>query len=158
MKVILREEVTALGKAGEVKTVSDGYARNFLIPRGLAELATEKNLETLSQRLAASTAAHAKERAGFQALSDMLTRETLRFTLKANKRGQAFGSITAKDIVGTLASRGVKIERNWVHLRQPIKTLGEHSLDIQLPQGIATSVRIVVAPEPETKTGTEPKP
>lgn len=152
MKIILKEAVPKLGNAGEVKNVSDGYARNFLFPRGLAELATPSNLQTLNRRLAALAAAEAKELTGYRELADALSKTPLRFTLKIGVEGQAFGSITAKDIADALARAGVAVQKNWIELASPIKTTGEHRVTINLPHGILAEAQILVTPEADAAT------
>lgn len=145
MKVILRKEVSKLGGAGEVKQVRDGYARNFLIPQGLAEPATEKSLNALSQRLAAHKARGERERSEFQAIAEKLKNTELRFMLKVGEQGQAFGSITAQDIAEKLAEQGIKVEKSWIDLEHGIKTAGEHEVQVKFPHQIVSAVKISIA-------------
>lgn len=147
MKVILTKEVQYLGKPGEVKQVRDGYARNFLFPRGLAEPATEAKVKTLSQRLMARQSAEAKEGVGYQAIAEKLRATSLRFTLKVGEKGQAFGSVSAQDIAEELARQGITTEKRWIELEQPIKTTGAHTVLIRLPHQIGAEIKVSISSE-----------
>ena len=153
MKVIVTKEVQHLGKPGEIKHVRDGYARNFLIPRGLAEPATATNVGTHSQRLAVHAVAQSKERAGYQAKAELLRSTILHLTLKIGKKGQTFGSVTAEDIAAELSKEAGPIEHSWIKLEGPIKTAGEHVIAIRLPHGIETSATVVITPAAKTGGG-----
>lgn len=144
MKVILLQEIQTLGKAGDVKNVADGYARNFLIPQKLAEPATEKNLKTMARRLAEKDRREEKEHTHYQTLAEKLHGMKLRFTLKVGEKGQAFGSITARDIVEELTQHSIRVEKGWVDLEQGIKTAGEHTVSIKLPHQISSEVRVII--------------
>ena len=147
MKVILTKDIPDLGRAGEVKNVNNGYGRNFLLPRGLAELATAANLKALNQRMAALASREASERARSQSLAETLAGTPLRFILKLGEKGQVFGSISAQDIADRLGQQGVKIEKGWIELEHAIKTTGEHAVGIRLPHQIAATVKVVVDTE-----------
>lgn len=149
MRVILRKEVPELGKAGEVKSVSDGFARNFLLPRGMAELATEANMRAMNRQLAARAAREEREKHDYQALAQKLESITLRFALKAGGRGQSFGSVSKADIAERLTREGVRIDRRWIELEQGIKASGEHTVKIKLPHRVEAGVTVVIEPEPE---------
>ena len=147
MKVILLKEIPTLGRAGDVKGVADGYARNFLIPRKLAEPATEENIKTLGRRAVEMTRNEERERAEFQALAGKLHAAELRFALKVGGKGRAFGSITAQDVAEKLAERGIKIEKDWIELKQGIKTAGEHGVKIKFPHQIEGEIKVVIEAE-----------
>ena len=147
MKVILLREIQNLGKSGDVKQVSDGYARNFLLPRGLAELATGTNMKTLSQRLAALASRDTKERAHYNELVEKLAATPLRFTLKVGTKGQAFGSVSVQDISEELSKHGITVEKGWIELEQGIKAPGEHIVKIRFPHQIGTEVKVTVEAE-----------
>lgn len=115
-----------------------------MIPKGLAEPATETNLKALNQRLAAKAAHETKERAGYQALAEKLQATLLRFMLKMGEKDQVFGSITAQDIADELAQNGIKIEKSWIELEQGIKTTGEHQVKVKLPHQIIAEIKITV--------------
>ncbi len=146
MKVILLQDVPKLGKRGDVKIVSDGYARNFLFPHVLAKLATDANVRALDQAQAARAKEEERERSRFEIITDKISGATLEFKLRAGGRGQTFGSVSAKDIAERLVEQGFKIERQWIDLPHGIKTAGEHAVDIRLPHHAAVRVTIRVAP------------
>lgn len=150
MKVILLKEIPKLGKPGEVKQVADGYARNFLIPFGYAEPATEPAMKNIARRQTEISSRLAREQAAFQGLAEKLRQTPLRFALKLGKRGQAFGSITAQDIAEKLAEQGIKIEKDWIELEHGLKTAGEHTITIKLPHQIEAGIKIEVVPEKPT--------
>jgi len=147
MKVILTKEVPKLGKTGEVKNVSDGFARNFLFPRGLAEPATPEALGNLERRQAEIAGREAKGKAALEKLTERLRASPLRFTLKVGAKGQAFGSITTQDIVDELAKRGITIEKSWIELEQGIKETGEHTVAVKLPHGVSTEAKVLIEAE-----------
>ena len=144
MKVILRETLSNLGKAGEVKNVRDGYARNFLFPRGLAEPATAESTAALSRRIVETAARAEQARARYPILADKLSQTPLRFTLNVGAKGQAFGSITAQDIADAITQGGMPFEKKWLELPEPIKAPGEHTVKITFPHQIAGEVRIII--------------
>lgn len=146
MKVILLKETPKLGKAGEVKNVADGYARNFLIPQGFVTPATESNLRLFTARLADASRREEGERAEYAALAEKLQSRQFRFAVKTGARGKAFGSITAKDIVDELLKHGIAVEKKWIELKSPIKSSGEHSIPIRFPHQITAELTIVVEP------------
>jgi len=145
--VILLHEVPKLGKAGEVKNVANGYARNFLIPQKLAEPATETALKNLTRKQVEISARLAREKAGLEELAEKLRSLELRFTLKVGEQGRAFGSITAQDIAEKLTEQGIKIDKGWIELEQGIKTTGEHSVKFKLAHQFEAEVKIVVEAE-----------
>lgn len=147
MKVILLREVQNVGKAGDVMQVADGFARNFLIPRRLADPATEKALKNLARKQAEIQGQLAKEKAGFEAIAEKLRTIELRFTLKVGEKGQTFGSTTTQDIADELAKQGIKVERDWIELEQGIKATGEHAVKIRLPYQIAAEIKVLVEAE-----------
>lgn len=146
MKVILLQEIHKLGKAGEVKNVREGYARNFLIPKKLVLPATETNLRRQKEVLHAEAGREEKERARFKALAEKLSKTTLHFLLKVGEKSQAFGSITSQDIVAELAKHSISVEKQWIGLEESIKTIGEHIVKIKLPHQIAAEFKIIVEP------------
>lgn len=144
MKVILQKEIPKLGKAGDVKNASDGYARNFLFPRGLAKPATETNIAALSRSLVEKSSREEKERKEFEVIAERLQKQELRFDIKVGEKGQAFGSVTAQDIVEKLAENGIKVDRRWIELEHGIKTAGEHGVKVKLPHHIEGEIKIWV--------------
>ncbi len=147
MELILREDVKSLGKAGELVRVKPGYARNFLLPRGLAYEATEGNKKRIAGETRARTARQASEKAGAEAVAAQLGALTLTLRGKAGEEGKLFGSITPQDIATALESAGHVVDRRRIELEQPIKTLGAHSVAIRLHPEVHAEVRLTVVPE-----------
>lgn len=147
MKVILLKEIPKLGQAGDVKEVSDGYARNFLFPQGLAEPATAARLAARERMLVEQGAHDARERAQYEKLALQLQSHPLRFTIKVGEQGQAFGSVTAQDIAEALGKAGIAVEKQWLDLPHGIKATGEHTVHITFPHNVTAEAKIVVAPE-----------
>ena len=147
MKVILLEDVSKVGRRGEVRDVSDGYARNFLIPKKLALGATAGNLKNLDhiKKQANAKADRAKSDAeGVRAQIEALAYEERR---QASEEGKLFGSVTSQDLVDFLAKHGVKVERRRVQLDEPIKTLGETSVSVRLHADVTAQLRVSVVRE-----------
>lgn len=144
MKVILLDDVAKLGRRGEVRDVSDGYARNFLIPKKLALSASAGNMKNLE---------HIKQQANAKADRIKIDAETLRqkievLTLEerrqASEEGKLFGSVTSQDIVDFLDKHNVKVERRRVQLDEPIKTLGETTVPVRLHQDVTAQFKVRV--------------
>ena len=147
MKIILLEDVNKVGRRGEVRDVSDGYARNFLIPKKLALGATAGNLKNLEhiKKQANAKAERAKSDAeAMRARIEALVYEERR---QASEEGKLFGSVTSQDLVDFLDKHGVKIERRRVQLDEPIKTLGESSVPVRLHADVTAQLRVNVVRE-----------
>jgi large subunit ribosomal protein L9 len=147
MKVILLDDVAKVGRRGEVRDVSDGYARNFLIPKKLALGASAGNLKNLEhiKRQQESKAERIKGDAqGLQQQIEALSYEERR---QASEEGKLFGSVTSQDIVDFLGRHGIKVERRRVHLDEPIKTLGETQVPIRLHADVTAQLRVSVVRE-----------
>jgi large subunit ribosomal protein L9 len=147
MKVILLDDVAKVGRRGEVRDVSDGYARNFLIPKKLALGASAGNLKNLEhiKRQQESKAERIKGDAqGLQQQIEALSYEERR---QASDEGKLFGSVTSQDIVDFLGRHGIKVERRRVHLDEPIKTLGETQVPIRLHADVTAQLRVSVVRE-----------
>lgn len=148
MKLILKENVASLGKAGDTVKVSDGYARNFLIPKGLAIEATGKNLKALEQKKKHILYIAEKEMKSAEELSERLSGVACTIERLVGDQDKLFGSVGAKDIEKALAERGIEIDRKNILLEEPIKVLGEFPVKIKLPAGASAEVKIrVVAGE-----------
>ena len=147
MKVILLDDVAAVGRRGDVREVSDGYARNFLIPKKLALSASAGNLKNL-QHIKTQQDAKAErikgDAHGLQQRIEALTYEERR---QASEEGKLFGSVTSQDIVEFLARHDVKIERRRIHLDEPIKALGETTVPIRLHADVTAQLRVSVVRE-----------
>ena len=147
IEVILREDVKSLGKAGEMVRVKPGYARNFLLPQGLAFEATEGNKKRIAAETRARSVRHQAERADAERSAATLSAVNLTLTGKAGDEGKLFGSITAQDIAEALAAQGHQVDRRRIELEHPIKTLGQHSIQVRLHPDVHAEVRVSVVPE-----------
>jgi len=147
IEVILREDVQSLGKAGELVRVKPGYARNYLLPHGLAFEATEGNRKRIAAETRAKTARNQAERAEAEQRAATLGGVTLTLTGKAGEEGKLFGSVTAQDIAGALAARGYEVDRRRIELEQPIKSLGHHTVGVRLHPEVRAEVHVSVEPE-----------
>jgi large subunit ribosomal protein L9 len=147
IEVILREDVKSLGRAGELVRVRPGYARNFLLPKGLAFEATEGNKKRIAAESKARSSRVEAERAEAQAFANRLAQFTLTVAGKAGEEGKLFGSITAHDIAEGLAKQGVEVDRRRIELGQPIKALGLHTVAVRLHPDVHAEVRVQVVGE-----------
>lgn len=149
MRLILREAVAHLGKAGDLVNVKPGYARNFLIPHGLAYRATEANVRRIEEeaRIREEQARRAYLEANRRA--SMLEGVALTFTARASEEGTLFGSVNAKDILERAIESeiGFDLDKRSVLLEEPIKSVGEHLVPIRLQAGVETRVRVIVEAE-----------
>jgi large subunit ribosomal protein L9 len=147
MKVILLDDVASVGRRGDVRDVSDGYARNFLIPKKLALSASAgnlKNLEHIKKQQEAKAERIKGDARGLQQRIEALIYEERR---QASEEGKLFGSVTSQDIVDFLGTQGIKIERRRLHLDEPIKTLGETLVPIRLHADVTAQLRVSVVRE-----------
>ena len=133
MIVILNKDVKGTGKAGDVVKVSDGYARNMLIPKGLATEATQGNIRHLEKQKAIAAEKKAEEKAAAKKQAEKIGKLTVTIKTKAGDGGKIFGSITSKDIAEGLKSQhGIEVDKKKIQLSSPIKQTGEMSVDIKL--------------------------
>ncbi|HEY9444680.1 MAG TPA: 50S ribosomal protein L9 [Gemmatimonadales bacterium] len=147
MEVILREDIKTLGKAGELVRVKPGYARNYLLPHGLAYEATEGNKKRIAAETKARSVRLQSERAGAEREAATLSAVQLRLAGKAGEEGKLFGSITAQDIAEELGRQGHTVDRRRIELEHPIKTLGEHTVSVRLHPDVHAEVRVSVVAE-----------
>ncbi|MFZ5808359.1 MAG: 50S ribosomal protein L9 [Chloroflexota bacterium] len=149
MKVLLLKDVYKLGRAGDVKKVADGYGRNYLLPQGLAILATSsalKQVEQIRQQAAANRAALNQELSG---VAEKLSRLVLTFPAKAGETGKLYGSITPQMIADAIKSKsGFEVDRRQLDI-QPIRTLGTHSAHVRLTIDLVPEVKVIVHREGE---------
>jgi large subunit ribosomal protein L9 len=147
VRVILKREVRGLGRPGEVKDVADGYAQNFLLPRGLATLATAGELKHLAQERQADKAKKDREHSDAEELATRLAGITLIFHLKAGEQGKTFGSVTNKDIAEALKKEHrIDVDRTKIVLTEPVRSLGPHRVEIRLLPDVRANVTIAVEP------------
>ncbi|MTI93920.1 MAG: 50S ribosomal protein L9 [Firmicutes bacterium] len=144
MKVILKQNVKGIGKAGDIKDVADGYARNFLLPRGLAVEADAKSMQDLEKHAAKKKSQANRQRAEAETLREKIETETFTYAVKAGEGGRLFGSVTGKDIAELLAREGVRVDRRKINLPEPIKQLGDHEVEVRLHPGITAVLKLKV--------------
>ena len=147
MKVILKEDVKNMGSMGQVLDVSDGYARNFLVPKGLAVEANVKNIKSLehAQRIIQEKAKKIKNAAS--ELSGRIGSLNLVIKAKSGEEGKLFGAVTAMDIADSLKNAGFEIDKKKITLDEPIKRVGTYSIGVKLHSEITTQVNVEVVPE-----------
>ena len=147
MQVILKQKVESLGKAGDAVNVSDGYARNFLIPNGLAIEANFKNLSMLENEKKTVLLKAAKEQKKAEALAEKFRDVTCTITRRVGEQDKLFGSVNAKDIHEALVAQGLEVDRKDIVLNEPIKAIGEFPVTLKLSAGVAAEIKVVVAAE-----------
>jgi len=147
MEVILREHVDNLGRRGEIVKVADGYARNYLLPRKLALLATDGNKKQVERERAKFDAKEAEERGVAEALGARLGGLDLQISRKVGETEALYGSVTSADIAEALARKGFEIDRRKLTLHDPIKRLGEFDIPIRLHRDVTVSVKLRVIAE-----------
>jgi len=148
MKVILQQKVKGLGEAGEIVNASDGYARNYLIPKGLAEEATTANLNKVRQQQQAKEKRQAEERAEAEQLKERLEKLTVSLRMKAGEGGRLFGSITNKEIAEGLKSQHeIELDKRKIILEEPIKELGTSQVEVKVYPNISASLAVHVKAE-----------
>jgi large subunit ribosomal protein L9 len=152
MEVILKEDIASLGKIGEVVRVRDGYARNYLLPRGLVLLANKKNIKTFEhqKKLVADQKQKTMRRA--QVVADELAGVSLTIRMRTGEEGKLFGSVTNIQIEKALKAKGINVDRRKIHLDEPIKILGDYEIPIRLSADLAVPLRLSVVSEDGGKT------
>ncbi|MGG1314096.1 MULTISPECIES: 50S ribosomal protein L9 [Cohnella] len=147
MKVIFLQDVKGQGKKGEIKEVSEGYARNFLLPKGYVQIATEGNKKALDQMKASAEKRKAKEKEEAQALAAKLSEMTIVIKAKAGEGGRLFGAITSKQISETLEKMNIKIDKRKIDLEEPIRTLGVTKVPLKLYPEVKGTLNVQVVEE-----------
>ena len=147
MEVILREHVDNVGRRGEVVKVADGYARNYLLPRKLALLATDGNKKQIERERAKFDALEAEEQKVAEALAGRLAGVEIAIARKVGETEALYGSVTTSDIAEALAAKGFDIDRRKMQLAEPIKKLGEYDLPVKLHRDVITHLKVKVVAE-----------
>ena len=145
MKVILLERVERLGALGDVVTVKDGFARNFLLPRSKALRANSQNLKAFEGQRAELEARNAKERSSAEKAGEKLDGSSYILIRQAGESGQLYGSVSGRDVADAINAEGGKVDRSMVVLDKPIKTLGIHEIKVRLHPEVTVSVNINIA-------------
>ncbi len=144
MEVILRQAVENLGHPGEIVKVSPGFARNYLLPRGLAYEATPGNRKRIEQERQRLEAAETTRREAAEGHAAKLEQVSLTFSARVGEEGKLFGSVTSSDIVAQLEAQGIHIEKRQVELHEPIKSLGVYRVPIRLHADVKPEIKVWV--------------
>ncbi|HKP47070.1 MAG TPA: 50S ribosomal protein L9 [Pyrinomonadaceae bacterium] len=152
-RILLREDVDDLGARGEIVRVRAGYARNYLLPRKLAVEATANNVKQIEAERARLLKKEAAERATAAGQAEQLGKLTLEFKRKAGEQGALYGSVTSMDIAEELKNRGYEIDRHRIHLREPLKRLGDFTVPVRLHREVTVDLNVKVGAEGEVIVG-----
>ncbi|MDT8435973.1 MAG: 50S ribosomal protein L9 [Gemmatimonadota bacterium] len=147
VRIILRQDVEKLGDAGEVVDVKAGYARNFLLPQGLAYEATDANLRRLEEERRHVAARSTRDLERAEAVGERLAGVAVTFHVKAGEEGRLFGSVTTADIAQALAEQGHEIDRHIIQLDEPIKQLGVYKVPVRLHADVQPEISVWVVAE-----------
>lgn len=147
MKLILKETIESLGLVGSIVNVSDGYARNYLLPQEKAVLNTPQNLKMLEREKAKLEVQIAKEKGLAEEIAGKLEGVVCKITAKVSEENRLYGSISVRDIVDSLAAQGFTVEKSMVLLAEPIKTLGTFTIPVRVYKGIKPNITVEVVPE-----------
>jgi large subunit ribosomal protein L9 len=148
MKVILKRDVKGLGHAGDVKEVKNGYARNLLFPTGAAALADAGALANWERHRGEREAREQALKTEAEATAERLRSMKLEVPVKAGEKNRLFGSVTNREIAELIAKEGIEVDRHDIHLRVPIKTLGDFKVDVRLMPGVDAEMTVSVVPIP----------
>ena len=148
MKVILKQDIKGRGKKGDIVDTSDGYARNYLIPRGMVVEATQGNITKAKEQKKAQEIREQRERQEAQALAEKISQATLLLKAKAAEDGRLYGSVTSKDISQALEEqKKIKVDKRKINLAEPIRYIGEIQVEIKILPGIIGNLRVKVERE-----------
>jgi large subunit ribosomal protein L9 len=158
MKVILTEEIRGLGTRGDVVTVKDGYARNFLLPKNLAREATTGNLKQIEHERRKWSLLAQQEKDEAQKAADKVKGVKVRIEKRVGEHGQLFGSVTANEIADALAEKGIEVDKRRIELAQPIKTVGLHDVEVRLHRDVTAHIQVEVAAQGVERLEEAPAP
>ena len=158
MKVILTDEIRGLGTRGDVVTVKDGYARNFLIPKKLAREATSGNMKAVEQEKKKWAALADQERAVAQKAADSVKGTKVTIQKRVGDHGHLFGSVTANEIADALAAKGIEVDKRRIELDHAIKNVGVHEIDVRLHRDVTAHIQVEVVPIGSEKLEEAPAP
>jgi len=147
MEIILKETIPSLGKAGDMVKVANGYARNFLLPKGKAIFADKKNMSQIERQQASILNKAARERDEFDALAVKLGSLEISIPVRVGELDRLYGSVTNLDIANVIESQGYSIDRKKIQLDEPIKTLGEFEVPVKLSPDVKAVVKVNVVPQ-----------
>jgi large subunit ribosomal protein L9 len=158
MKVILTDEIRGLGTRGDIVTVKDGYARNFLIPKKLAREASTGNLKSVEQEKKKWALLANQEKEVAQKAADAVKGIKITIQKRVGETGQLFGSVTANEIADALVAKGVAVEKRRIELDHPIKSLGTHDVEVRLHRDVTAHLQVEVVPLGTEKLEEAPAP
>jgi large subunit ribosomal protein L9 len=144
IQVILKEDVPNLGRSGELVSVKPGYGRNYLIPQGLALAATRKNVAEMEHHKKAIEAQAAKLRKDAESVAARLVGAVVTLERQVGEEGKLFGSVNSRDIEEALAAQGHKVDRRKISLHEPLKTLGEHTVEVKIAREVSAQIKVIV--------------
>ena len=147
MQVILKEDVHNLGKAGELVKVKPGFGRNYLIPQGKAVVATAGNVKQIEHEKKLIAAKQAQLSKDAQAMADRLASVEVSIERQVGEEDKLFGSVTSRDIESALQDKGITVDHKKIHMGEPIKTIGYHTVEIKLGTGVTGKIKVVVVPK-----------
>jgi large subunit ribosomal protein L9 len=148
VQVILKQDVEKIGQRGDIVDVSRGYVRNFLVPRGLAEIATPSRLEEARREMAEAEEREQRIAERASEVAEMLNKSVITIEARTGEDERLFGSVTAANIVSAIErARSIRLDRRRVKLEEPIKSLGTHQVPIQVHGDIEASVKVIVVPK-----------
>lgn len=147
MKVIFLQDVEKLGKKFDVKEVADGYARNFLLPKGLVKPATEEALKQLKAEKEAAAKKAEEELKATEEIVERLDNQEIEIVAKIDENGKLYGSLTALKIARVLKDKGFDVSKNQIKLKETIKEVGEYDIIVEFPHGLEAKVKIIVTEE-----------
>ncbi len=142
MKVILKQDVKGSGKKGDIIEVSDGYGRNFLIKKGLAEVATPAAINDMKQKKTAEEFHKAENVKALKELADKLTGTGITLAIRAGENGKTFGSVTSQHIATALSELGFDVDKKKVLLKEPIKNVGTYDVEVRLMEGVLSKIKV----------------
>ena len=147
MEVILREDIEKLGNRGDLVTVANGYARNFLLPQKKAVAATDSNRKIVEQERDAHLRREAKLQTEFEGVAKLLNGTVITIPAKVGDNDQLFGSVTAQNIADQLEKQNFHVDRRKIHLEEPIRTIGEHKISVRLHKEVSAEITVNVIKE-----------
>ena len=144
MKVLLLKEVKAQGKEGDIIEVNDGYAKNFLIKKGLAKIANSKLINETEQKNASIVRKNEIEKAEAQKMADRMNGSVVKLAMSCGENGKMFGSVTTKEVSEVLHENGYDIDKKKINIKNPIKTLGTYEVEVKVYANISTNISLIV--------------
>ena len=147
MKVILKQDVKGTGKKGEILDVSDGYAKNFLLKKGLAEQSSSVAVNSLKLQQEAEARRKAEEIREIRELAKKMDKSKVTVSIKCGENGKVFGSVTSKEIASKLAELGFDVDKKKILLKEALKTVGDYAVEIRLMEGVSAKIFVTVIPE-----------